>query len=160
MLRNVRPDDATSISEIYNHYVEHTAISFEELPVSAAEMRTRIVTVTETLPWLVCEEDGELLGYCYAAQWKARSAYRYSAETTVYLRPSAIGRGKGTLLFNALMTELRERDIHTVIGGVALPNPPSVRLLEKFGLRQIAYFSQVGYKFGKWIDVGYWQVVL
>ncbi|HTW78242.1 MAG TPA: arsinothricin resistance N-acetyltransferase ArsN1 family B [Terracidiphilus sp.] len=160
MIRNVLPDDASSISEIYNHYILETPITFEEEPVSAEEMRQRIVETTKTYPWLVCEENGRLPGYAYGRKWRERSAYRHSAEVTVYLDPSAVGKGKGTELFGALLTELRNREIHCVIGGVALPNPASIALLEKFGLRKVAHFKEVGYKLGKWIDVGYWQLVL
>ena len=87
------------------------------------------------------------------------SAYRHSVEATVYMRPGSVGKGKGSELLAALLAELRTREIHCVMGGVALPNPASVALLEKFGLRQVAHFREVGYKFGAWIDVGYWQLV-
>jgi L-amino acid N-acyltransferase YncA len=160
MLRNVRIDDAPLICEIYNHYVRHTPITFEEIPVTAAETLSRIVKVTESLPWLVSDEEGKLVGYSYATKWRERSAYRHSVEATVYMHPKFIGKGIGSELFGALLTELRTREIHCVMGGVALPNPASVGLLEKFGLHQVAHFREVGYKFGAWIDVGYWQLVL
>ena len=160
MLRNVRPDDASLICEIYNHYVEHTPVTFEEIPVTVSEMRSRILKVTESLPWLVSEEDGKLIGYSYAGKWRERSAYRHSVESTVYLHPASVGKGKGSELLGALLAELRSREIHCVMGGVALPNPASIALLEKFGLSHVAHFREVGYKFGAWIDVGYWQLVL
>jgi phosphinothricin acetyltransferase len=160
MIRNVRADDAPLICDLYNHYVLRTPITFEETPVTATEMESRILKVTETLPWLVSEEDGKLIGYCYAAKWKERSAYRHSVEATVYLHPGSVGNGGGSELLAALLAELRAREIHCVMGGAALPNPASVALLEKFGLRQVAHFREVGYKFGAWIDVGYWQLVL
>ncbi len=160
MLRDVRADDAFSISEIYNHYVQHTPITFEEIPVTPDDMRARILNTASALPWLVSEEDGKLIGYAYASQWRERSAYRHSVEAAAYLHPTAVGKGKGTELLGALLTELRTRQIHCVMGGVALPNPASIALLEKFGLRQVAHFREVGYKFGHWIDVGYWQLVL
>jgi L-amino acid N-acyltransferase YncA len=160
MLRNVCIDDASAICDIYNHYVQRSPVTFEEIPVTAAEMQSRILKVTETLPWIVSEEDGKLIGYCYASKWRERSAYRYSVESTVYLQPGSVGKGKGSELLAALLADLRTREIHCVIGGVALPNPASVALLEKFGLRQVAHFREVGYKFGAWIDVGYWQLVL
>lgn len=159
MLCNVRPEDASSICEIYNHYVSQTAITFEESPVAPDEMQRRILEATRDLPWFVCKEDGKLIGYAYATHWKDRSAYRYSVEATVYLDPSAVGKGNGTELFGALVCELRARKIHCIIGGVALPNPASTTLLEKFAFRQVAHFKEVGYKFGRWIDVGYWQLV-
>ena len=160
MLRNVRLDDAGSICAIYNHYIEHSHATFEEMPLAHEEMRGRIEETTKTYPWFVWEEGGRLLGYSYGRKWRERAAYRHSVESTIYLEPAAIGKGTGSVLFEALLTELRKREFHCVIGGVALPNPASVALLEKFGLRKVAYFSEVGYKFGKWIDVGYWQLAL
>lgn len=160
MLRKVDPEDAASICEIYNHYVLHTPVTFEETALTAQEMRSRILKVTEALPWLVWEENGELIGYCYAARWKDRTAYRYSVELTMYLRPAHVGGGKGTELLGALLAELRSCGMHCVIAGVLLPNPRSVGILEKFGMRQVAEFHEVGFKFGRWLDVGYWQLLL
>lgn len=160
MLRDVRRDDAPLISEIYNHYVSQTQITFEEAPITVEEMRRRILKVTQTFPWLVCEEDGKLLGYSYATKWRERPAYRFTAEATVYLHPSAVGKRRGSALLNALLTELRTREVHCVIGGIALPNEASVALFEKFGFRKVAHFKEAGYKFGRWIDVGNWQLLL
>jgi phosphinothricin acetyltransferase len=159
MLRNVSPDDANPICTIYNHFIAHTAITFEEEILAPEAMRQRIIEATKMYPWLVCERDGKLAGYAYGRQWRERSAYRHSVEVTFYLDPSSVGKGIGTELLGALLGELRNREIHCVIGGVALPNPASVALLEKFGLRQVAHFKEVGYKLGRWIDVGYWQIV-
>ena len=160
MIRPVHPDDARSIVDIYNHYILNSPATFEEDPLTPDDMRSRIVETTETYPWFVCEEDGALLGYCHARKWRERAAYRHSAEATVYLHPSAIGKGRGSALFGALLADLRERQFHCVIGGVAIPNPASIALLEKFGFRQVARFREVGHKFGQWIDVGYWQLLL
>lgn len=160
MLRKVTAEDAPSICNIYNHYVHNTPITFEEFSVSVIEMQSRIVSVTRDFPWIVCVDGDEVVGYAYAANWKERSAYRHSVEATIYLHPSSVGKGKGSELMAAVITELRAREVHCVIGGVALPNLASVALLEKFGLRQVAHFREVGYKFGQWIDVGYWQLVL
>lgn len=160
MLRKVRPDDASSISEIYNHYVSQTPITFEEVPIAAEEMRRRMLEVTQTFPWLVCEEEGKLLGYSYATKWRERPAYRFTVEATVYLHPTSVGKGRGSALLDALLNELRKREVHCVIGGIALPNEASVALFEKFGFRQSAFFKEAGYKFGRWIDVGNWQLLL
>jgi L-amino acid N-acyltransferase YncA len=160
MLRPVRLNDAPSICDIYNHYIQHSPATFEEVPLTPDDMRQRILETTKTYPWLVCEEDGALLGYCYGRKWRERAAYRHSVEVTVYLDPSALGKGRGTALFDALLAELRARQFHCVIGGVALPNPASIALLEKFGLQQAAHFREVGNKFGEWIDVAYWQLLL
>ncbi len=160
MLRNVRPDDAPSIAEIYNHYILNSPATFEEIPVSQDEMRQRILETTRAYPWLVSEEDGKLLGYCYGRKWRERAAYRHSVEVSTYLEPSAVGKGRGSALLDAILVELRRRGFHCVMGGVSLPNDASVALLQKFGLRQVAHFKEVGYKFDRWIDVGYWQLLL
>jgi len=159
MLRPVRLDDAPSICDTYNHYIQHSPATFEEVPLTPGDMHQRILETTKTYPWLVCDEDGALQGYCYGRKWRERAAYRHSVEVTVYLQPSAIGKGRGSALFGALLAELRNRGFHCVIGGVALPNPASIALLEKFGLQQAAHFREVGNKFGQWIDVAYWQLV-
>ena len=112
------------------------------------------------LPWVVCEEKGELLGYALTSRWKSRCAYQYSLESTVYLKPGATGRGLGSALYESLIERVRERNYHTLIGGIALPNEPSIRLHEKFGFEKIGHFREVGYKFDRWIDVGYWELVL
>ena len=150
--------DAERICEIYNHYVTNTIVTFEEEPVTASEMRERIAAVIERLLWLVLECDGVIAGYAYAAPWKARSGYRFTVESSIYLAPVQIGRGFGSALYRALLKALRALDVHCVIGGAALPNPASIALHEKLGFRQVAHFRQVGRKFGRWIDVAYWQL--
>jgi L-amino acid N-acyltransferase YncA len=151
--------DADAIACIYAHYVANTVVSFEEQPVSASEMAGRITeVVSASLPWLVAEQGGDrLVGYAYAVKWKGRSAYRHSVETSVYLDPAYTGQRIGTRLYQALLKILRERSIHVAIGGIGLPNPASVALHERLGFTQVAHFKEVGYKFGRWVDVGYWQ---
>jgi len=160
MLRPVRLDDAPAIADIYNRYILNTPITFEEVALSPEQMQLRIEETTKSYPWIVCEEDGRLLGYCYCHKWRERTAYRFSAEATIYLHPSSARKGRGSLLLDALLAELRGRNFHTVIAGVLLPNPPSSALLQKFGFQQVAHFKQVGFKFGRWLDVGYWQLLL
>lgn len=153
--------DADAVARIYNPYIADTIITFEEQPVSPEEMATRITEITAaSLPWLVAEHDDEVVGYAYASKWKGRCSYRFSVETTVYLRHDFLGRGCGTRLYEALLERLRGRELHVAIGGVALPNAASVALHEKLGFRKVAHFPEVGCKFGKWIDVAYWQIAL
>lgn len=153
-------EDAAEIARIYNHYVANTVVTFEEQLVSVGEMAVRIETVQNAgLPWLVAEQ-GTVLGYSYASPWKARAAYRHSVETTVYLREGMGGRGIGNALYSALLPLLRERGIHAVIGGAALPNPASAALHEKLGFERVGTFRQVGFKHGQWVDVAYWERVL
>lgn len=160
MIRSATAEDAARIAEIYNHYVLHSTITFEEQAVSVVEMRNRIREVLAGFPWLVWVEDQSVQGFAYASKWKGRSAYRNSVESTLYLKEGATGRGIGAKLYEALITELRERELHAVMGGIALPNDASIALHKKLGFEKVAHFREVGWKFDKWIDVEYWQLLL
>lgn len=161
MIRAAQPDDAESIANIYNHYIANTQVTFEEESLSGAEMLSRIEDVTQqSLPWLVYLHNNDISGFAYASKWKGRCAYRYSVEVIVYLSPNVIGKGLGTQLYQALFEQLKQQSFHTVIAGISLPNEASVALHKKFGMKQVALFEQVGYKFDRWVDVGYWQKVL
>lgn len=160
-IRDAITDDARAIAAIYNPYIANTTISFEEQPVTDAEMARRIAEVQGAgLPWLVIEQDGAMLGYAYATKWRVRHAYRFSVESSVYLAPQAAGQGVGTRLYTALLERLRDAGCHLVIGGIALPNAASVALHEKLGYEKVAHFREVGFKFDRWLDVGYWQKAL
>ena len=159
-IRDVRPSDAEAICGIYNHHVRNTIVTFEETDVSVEEMRGRIAGVTATLPWLIVEEDGELTGYAYAAKLIDRSAYRFSVVSTIYVHEKAQRRMIGTNLYHALLGWLRVRSFHAAIGIIALPNPASIALHESCGFRKVGHLVEAGFKFGRWIDVGYWQVLL
>ncbi len=160
-IREAAPADAAAIAGIYNHYVTETVVTFEEEPVPAAEMARRIAEVrSASLPWLVAEEGARVVGYAYATPWRIRTGYRFSAEITVYVDPAHAGRGIGSKLYGRLFPLLQARGVHAVMGGIALPNEASVALHEKFGLRKVAHFQEVGFKFNRWIDVGYWQRTL
>lgn len=161
IIRPARTLDAAAICGIYNYYVANTTISFEDEPVSIAEMAQRIGDIVSAdLPWLVLLEGDRLIGYAYATKWRARAAYRYSVESSVYVDPRQTGQGAGRMLYQALLEELRARDLHLVIGGIAQPNEASVALHERLGFRKVAHFAEVGMKFGQWRDVGYWQLQL
>jgi phosphinothricin acetyltransferase len=159
-LREARPGDAPAIAAIYNHYVATTVISMETEAVAADAMAARIADVQrDGLPWLVLIENGQLRGYAYASKWRSRPGYRHAVEASVYIDAEQRGRGFGLLLYRALLAGLQGR-FHTVIGGIALPNAASIALHERLGFRQVACFHEVGHKFGAWVDVGYWQLVL
>ena len=161
IIRAATDSDAQVIADIYNYYIAHTVVTFEEQPVSWRDILDRMAKVADSnLPWLVAADAGVVVGYAYAAKWNARSAYRHTAESTVYLSHTAVANGWGTRLYQALFDKLRLAAIHSVIGGITLPNPASVALHEKFGMKKVAHFKEVGYKFGRWLDVGYWQVEL
>ncbi len=160
MIRRVAESDASEICAIYNEYVLNTWISFEESAVSADDMAERIQNVAGHFPWLVYEERGKIVGYAYASKWKERSAYRHTVELGIYVASDWIGKGIGTFLMTDLLKELRDLAIHSVICGIALPNPASVALCGKFGFEQVGHFKQVGFKMSSWVDVGYWELVL
>jgi phosphinothricin acetyltransferase len=160
MIRQIEIKDIKDICDIYNHYVTQTLITFEESPVDVVEMESRISEIVSELPWLVFEDNKQILGYSFASHWKSRCAYRYSVESTVYVSPSFTNRNIETQLYAELINVLSEKNFHSVIGGIASPNHPSIKLHEKFGFEKVAQFKEVGWKFEKWIDVGYWQLKL
>lgn len=160
MIRPALAQDAERIASIYNHYVEHTFVTFEEEPVATEEMAERIARITASYPWLVFEREAEVCGYAYATRWRERASYRLSAESTIYIAADRTGQGLGTVLYRSLIDRLCEAGLHCVMGGIALPNPASVCLHEKLGFQKVAELKEVGRKFDEWIDVGYWQLVL
>jgi L-amino acid N-acyltransferase YncA len=160
MLRDAKPADAGAIAAIYNVYVAETPVSFEEAPVSDGEMAERIAGIQERYRWIVAEEEGRVLGYAYFGPFRTRAAYRLSAETTVYVDRDERGRGLGTALYAEILESAKAAGFHALLGGIALPNEASVRLHEKFGFRKVAHLEAVGRKFDRWIDVGFWELLL
>ncbi|WP_251359442.1 arsinothricin resistance N-acetyltransferase ArsN1 family B [Kangiella sp. TOML190] len=161
MIRTASVTDAQTIAKIYNHYIKTSIITFETKPVPSQDMANRIEeTLTQQLPYLVIEEENKIVGYAYASKWKGRCAYRFSVEATVYLAPNVTGKGYGTRLYQQLFEELESLNYHAVIAGISLPNPTSIALHENMGMQKVAHFKQVGFKFERWIDVGYWQKFL
>ena len=153
--------DAAAIAAIYAHYVRETTITFEEDVVTPGDMGARMAAVAAAgLPWLVVSRGPDVYGYAYATPWRPRTAYRFSAETTVYLAHDAVGRGLGTRVYTDLLARLTDLGLHVALGGIALPNAASVALHESCGFRKVAHLSEVGFKFGRWVDVGYWQRAL
>lgn len=160
IIRDARSGDAGQICLIYDHYILDTIITFEERPVPVEEMQQRIVQTTASLPWLVLEVDGRIEGYAYASAWRSREAYRFSVESTIYLHHACIGKGYGKRLYAALIAALQSRNLHSIVGVIALPNEKSVALHERLGFHQVALLQQIGRKFDQWVDVGLWQLIL
>lgn len=162
MIRQATSSDAKAIVDIYNHYIIHSHATFEIEPITQNEMQTRISKVqTEfNLPWLVLEDHNQIVGYAYATQWKARVAYAKTVESSIYLHKDQGGKGYGFPLYSKLMNQLKALGHHAIIGGMSLPNEASRALHEKLGFKKIGEFKEVGYKFDRWIDVGFWERLL
>jgi len=159
-IRSANSSDARSIAAIYNHFVRTSVVTFEEEELPEVEMASRIEMVEASgLPWYVVIDGHTFIGYAYATPWKDRSAYRYSVEITIYLAPRFSGKGIGTALYGEFIPALRRRKIHSVLAGIALPNPSSIALHERFGFSKVAHLMQVGFKMNGWIDVGYWLLI-
>ncbi len=150
--------DAASLVAIYNFYVETSTVTFEETPLSAGQMADRLAAVvSQGLPWLVAESSERILGYAYAVPWRERSAYRHSVEVSAYVDYRHVGRGIGAALYAELLPRLEALALHTALAVVPLPNPSSVALYEKLGFVKVAHLNEIGFKLGRWVDVGYWQ---
>lgn len=158
-IRKVELADAEQIAEVYNYYIQNTHHTFETDPLSGDEMRKRIVNTIENYPYLVAEVDGEICGYAYASQFKMRTAYAYAVEVSIYVKNASKQKGIGTNLYTRMFDELAETNAHAIIAGIALPNDASVRFHERLGFSKVAHFREVGYKLGRWVDVGYWQMM-
>ena len=156
-IREVKAEDVIDITKIYNHYVENTTITFDLALCTEEEMEQRINSIKANYPFLVVTEDDEVVGFAYASKWKDKAAYQFCAETTIYLHPNAVSKGLGLRLYNALLTALPLYDIATAIGCITIPNPESIAMHEKLGFKKAGEFEHVGFKFEKWINVGYWQ---
>ena len=160
MIRPVELSDCKSIADIYNFYIETTAITFEEIPITAAEMQNRVNGIRALFPYLVYEEDGEILGYAYVDAFHSRSAYRFTLEDSIYLRNGRQGKGMGRALLNELLNQVKKRGAHSIMAKITLPNERSVKLHEAFGFKNVGTLKEVGRKFDKWLDVGYWELIL
>lgn len=156
MIREAISSDAQAIADIYNYYIVNTVITFELDPVTPREVMKRMEKYKEVGPYLVCEEDDEVIGYAYVSKFRERPAYAHSVETSIYLKKGAGGKGRGTTLYSELLSQVLLQ-CHVIVGGIALPNEASIKLHEKCGFRKVAHFLGVGRKFGRWIDVGFWQ---
>lgn len=161
MIRHADPDrDAAACAAIYAPYVAGAATSFEEQSPSAADFAERIARISATHPWLVAERDGEAVGFAYAAPHRARAAYRWTAETSVYVAQARQRDGVGRALYEALLELLRRQRLHRALAGITLPNAASVALHEALGFEPVGVYGEVGFKAGAWRDVAWWQLAL
>ena len=159
-VRIAQVSDAQAIQAIYAPMVGSTTISFELEPPSVEEMAMRIESTLLTYPYLVAVRDGQVIGYAYASQHRAREAYRWSVDVTVYISPEAHRSGVGRALYDVLLPTLKRQGFHAAYAGIALPNDGSVGLHEALGFAHIGTYPEVGFKHGAWRDVGYWRIAL
>ncbi|MYD08976.1 MAG: N-acetyltransferase family protein [Chloroflexi bacterium] len=152
--------DAAAIHQIYAPIVRETHISFELSVPDVAEIAARIRQTRAQYPWLVCEIDGRLAGYAYASVFRARRAYQWTTETTVYVHPDFQRRGVSRALYRSLIAVLRAQGYCNAVGVIALPNEASIRAHEAAGFRKIGVFENVGFKAGNWRHTGWWQLEL
>jgi len=160
MIRLANSGDAQAVAEIYEPIVSRSAISFELVAPTEAEMAARIASTLAGMPWLVYERAGEVVGYAYGSRHRERAAYQWSVDVSVYVGASARRQGIGRALYLSLLGLLRLQGFYTAHAGITLPNPGSVRLHESLGFRAIGIYPAVGYKLSAWHDVGWWQLAL
>lgn len=159
-IRFIAPSDIQSILNIYQYYIESTAITFETEVPARRDFSKRVIEISHFYPWLVFDEQNEIKGYAYASPHHQRSAYQWSVDVTVYLSNNSQGKGIGTLLYKKLFELLTEQGFYNAYAGIALPNIKSVRLHEKLDFEKVAEYNRVGYKLGKWWNVGWWELEL
>jgi phosphinothricin acetyltransferase len=156
IIRLATPEDAEQIQAIYAPYCD-TPVSFEMVPPSIEEIRGRLAKVLGQYPWLVCADGEEVLGYAYATQHRERAAYRWSVDTTIYIRQGRHRRGLGKALYTSLLTVLPLQGYVNAYAGVTLPNPASVGVHEAIGFQLVGVYRRVGFKCGAWHDVAWFQ---
>lgn len=153
--------DVAQIADIYNHYIRTSHATFELEPLDAADMGRRIAQVQgQRHPFLVVKHNSKIVGYAYSHPYRPRAAYDRTAEISVYTKTGSERRGVATALYDRLIPTIFEAGFHTILAGIALPNDASVRLHEKFGFKKVGHLSEVGRKFDRWIDVGFWQLTI
>lgn len=157
VLRRAQLSDADACAAIYAPQVLETATSFELDPPDGPAMAERIATSLRNHSWIVAEENSDILGYAYAGPHRARAAYRFTTEVSVYLAPQGRGRGLAAALYTRLFDELAGYGYHTAVAGITLPNEASLRLHRRLGFTEIGVFAQVGWKFDTWHDVMWMQ---
>lgn len=159
-IRHANVNDARAVQAIYAPFVEGTVISFEETPPSIEELAARIASCLDNFAFVVAERGGRIIGYAYGGRHRSRSAYRFSVDVSVYVAEEGRGAGVGRALYDELLPILAKKGFHAAFAGIALPNPASIALHRALGFEQVGIYRQVGFKFGRWHDVAWWQCLL
>lgn len=157
MLRDATIHDAAAMLEIYRPYILHTAITFEYTVPTLQEFEARFLSITAEFPWLVWEEDGQILGYAYGSKAFPRAAYQWDADLSIYLRQDCRARGIGRRLYTALEDRLRELGYFVLYGLVTSANDASCRFHRAMGYREVARLEKTGFKFGQWYDIIWYE---
>ena len=158
-VRAAADTDLGALTEIYNHYVTNTAITFDVRPFEPAERRAWFDEHAGQGRYrlLVAEDDRGVLGYATTSRWRPKPSYDTTVESTVYCRADAVGGGVGKALYESLFDAISGEDIQQIVAGVALPNAASIALHERLGFRQVGVFTGVGRKFDRYWDVAWFQ---
>jgi L-amino acid N-acyltransferase YncA len=159
-VRIASPGDAGDMVDIYAPFIRETAVTFENEVPSVEDFAARVAEILERFPWLACEDGGRVIGYAYACPHRARHAYRWSVETSIYVAEGRRKSGVGRALYGALLEILGVQGLCNAYAGITLPNAESAAFHESFGFRWIGTFPAVGYKQGAWRDVGWWHLRL
>ncbi len=160
LLRAFSPSDVPHANALTNHFIINTVVHFGLTPASDDDFHAYWLAGSVRFPWLAATIDGRFAGYAKASPWRERDAYRFTAETSVYVALDMHRRGVGKALMLALIAELRAAGFHQAIAGIAMPNDPSVALHESLGFTKIGIFPSVGRKFDQWWSAGFWQLPL
>ena len=159
VIRAAEQADLAVLTEIYNHYVVHTSITFDLMPFTV-EARQPWFDAHATDPrhrLFVAVESGQLVGYASTSRFREKAAYQTTVEATIYCRPAAVGHGIGRALYERLFASIVGEDIHRIVAGVTMPNAASVALHERFGFQRVGTFSANGRKFGQYWDVAWFE---
>lgn len=159
-IRSARFDDLPAMLEISNWAALNTPANFAIEPETLDSWEADFLETHERYPWLVAVLESAIVGFAKASPWNGRCAYNWSAEVTVYVHPDLHGRSIGTALYDTFIPLLKAQGYRTLLGGITQPNGASVRLHESFGFRRVALFERIGWKFERWHDVGYWELIL
>ena len=159
-IRMAVPEDAGTLLKIYEPYVKNTCITFEYQVPSVEEFTQRIRETLKKYPYLIAEQNGEILGYAYASAFKERAAYDWAVETSIYVSEGARRTGAGSLLYEALEDYLKRQNVINVNACIAYPNPGSIAFHEKYGYRTVGHFTKCGYKLGQWWDMVWMEKML
>jgi L-amino acid N-acyltransferase YncA len=160
MIRLAQPTDAAAILAIYAPYISNTSFTFETEVPSISSFADRIQSYLDNWPWLVCEINGKIAGYAYATRHRERTAYQWCVESSVYIHDDFQRSGIARALYEALIEILRQQGFRNVYAVINLPNDKSVRFHERCGFTYFATYEKVGYKLGKWKNVGWWQLII